>query len=259
VGAAERDPTLPLAPPQQRQRGSCGSRGGARGQTLAVGVFLSTCLALGGATPPARAESLAPRHAPDPGQPAHPPSHTAAEALAPINWFGCGADTVAHRGPPLALALLNFALLLWLVVRLGRRPLRIFLDTRRRELEEQIAEASHLRAQAEQQLAAAQQQLERVEGEIAELLAAAARDAEHERDHLLSQAAAEAQRIVASAERTLRQEVDRIRRQLEVGAIGAALEAAERLLQQRVTADDRRRLQEECLAQLGQPSSGAGL
>lgn len=186
----------------------------------------------------------------------HPPPHSAAETLAPINWFGCGADTVAHSGPPLALALLNFALLLWLVVRLGRRPLRIFLDTRRRELEEQIAEASQLRAQAEQQLAAAQQQLGRVEGEVAELLAAAARDAEHEREHLLSQAAAEAQRIVAGAERTLRQEVDRIRRQLEVGAIGAALEAAERLLQQSVTADDRQRLQEECLAQLGQPSGG---
>ncbi|MBK8480211.1 MAG: hypothetical protein IPL40_03385 [Proteobacteria bacterium] len=191
-------------------------------------------------------------------QPHADPAQAHAEPAqpAPINWFGCGADAVARSGPPLALALLNFSLLLLLLVRLGRRPLRTFLDTRRRELSEQIAEATQLRVRAEQQLAAAQRLLAGVEREVAELRAQATRDADHERERLLAEAAAESQRIIAVAERSLEQEVERIKRRLEVGAIAAALEAAERLLHDRVTAEDRQRLDEACLLQLLQPADG---
>lgn len=232
-----------------------GDRGGyprAGRAALAAWALLGICL---GAPQPAHATDTADR--PALHSPHAPPPHGAAPAPAPINWVGCAADDVARSGPPLALALLNFTLLVLVLLRLGRRPLRTFLDTRQRELREQIAEAAALRAQAEQQLASARRQLERVQGEVAELLATAAREAEHEREHLLREATEESRRIIAGAERTLRQEIERIKRQLEVGAIQAALQAAETLLRERLTTEDQQRLREECLGQLTAPAPGA--
>ena len=64
-----------------------------------------------------------------------------------------------------------------------------------------------------------------------------------------------AQRIVEAADRTMTEEIKRIRAQLEVEAVDAAISAAEKLLRKKVTEADRKRLDEQYLTQFSSGES----
>jgi F-type H+-transporting ATPase subunit b len=214
---------------------------------LAVGILLSL------ATAPSRAEA-----------PAHHEGKPAAEAEAGHaghgahhvrhldNWFslsfGPGKE---HQNGPLAFAILNFALFIWLVVRFGGKPFRAYLEQRHQTVRQQLEEAAALHEQARQKLAEIDRKLRDVEQELAEIREGVAKDAQVEKERIIKAAEAEAQHIVAQADETLSRELRRARRLLEVEAVESAVRAAEKLLRQRLTDADRRRLNDEYFAQIG--------
>jgi F-type H+-transporting ATPase subunit b len=172
------------------------------------------------------------------------------------NWwsfdFGPGKT---HKNGPFGFAILNFIILLWLVGKFGAKPFKAYLETRHSTIKKDLEEAAQVNAQARAKLEEIEAKLRNVDKEIAELKAAVARDAALEKDRIIKAAEEEAERIVKAADETMDRELRRAHRRLELEAVNAAMAAADKLIRKEVNDSDRRRLNEEYFAQLGQGGS----
>jgi F-type H+-transporting ATPase subunit b len=187
--------------------------------------------------------------------------HGAGHPSAKINWFslnykgGCLGKDNAHDYPPIGLAIINFALLVFLLVKFARRPLQDYLQQRHERIKNELEEATTLRRKAADQLARVSARLANLDLEIAEIKEGVARDAQEERLRLISSAEKEAERIIEMAEKTMSRELARAKRKLETEAASAAMAAAESILKQQLTDADRRRVYAEYISQLKEGSN----
>ncbi len=179
--------------------------------------------------------------------------HEGHEGHAPVldNWFSLSfGPGKQHQYGPLAFSILNFVALVWLLVRFGRKPLGDFLHQRHVSVRKDLDEAAQLHREARARLAEIEGKLAALDREISEIKQAVAADAELERERIIKNAEAEAERIVKQADDILAREVRNAQRRLEVEAVDAALTAAEKLIKQQLTEEDRQRLDEEYFAQI---------
>jgi len=167
------------------------------------------------------------------------------------NWFSLsfGPGKEKQNGP-FAFALFNFVVLVGLVVRYGRKPLAGYLRERHRTIRHDLEEAAALHREAQQKLELIDGKLRDLDREIADTKAAVAKDAEDEKQKIIRTAEAEAQRIVHQTEAILKRELRNAQRRLEVEAVESAIRAAEKLIRQKLTDDDRQRLNEDYYKQL---------
>jgi F-type H+-transporting ATPase subunit b len=130
----------------------------------------------------------------------------------------------------LALQLVNFAILVWLLQRFLYRPVLKVIDARRAALAGEQAEAAHDIEAAKRQLAALQAQRAGLDAERAAALARA----EEESRQLLAARRAQAERdaagLMAEARRTLAGEREQAREELRHTALDLAAEMARRVL-----------------------------
>jgi F-type H+-transporting ATPase subunit b len=222
---------------------------------------LAAALAIGGAAwadepGPESGEGKAEGHEQHAGEAHHGEAHHGeahhGEHPAPLdNWFSLsfGPGKEKQNGP-LAFAILNFVVLVWLVVRFGRKPLQAYLRDRHSTIRRELEEAARLHKEAEGKLAAIDGKLRDLDREIAGIKEAVARDADEERQRIIANAEAEAQRIVQMTEEQLKRELRNAQRRLEVEAVDSAIRAAEKLIRQSLTDDDRKRLNDEYYKQL---------
>jgi F-type H+-transporting ATPase subunit b len=130
----------------------------------------------------------------------------------------------------LALQLVNFAILVWLLQRFLYRPVLRVIDARRAALAGEQAQAAHAIEAARQQLSQLQAQRAGLDAERAAALARA----EEEGRKLLEVRRAQAQRdadgLLAEARRTLAEERQQAREQLQRAALDLAAEMARRVL-----------------------------
>lgn len=184
--------------------------------------------------------------------------HGGSHKPAPINWtsFNYKGKGSQWASAPFLFTLINFALLVYLLVRFTRKPLGGYLAERYEKIKTDLDEAARLREEAAKKLAEVDGRLANLDKEIGELKAAVADDAELERQHIIENAEKEAEALVSATERTLQVELERAKRQLEVSAIQAALQAAEKLLKKEVGEQDARRMHEEYFAQIEDMGGG---
>ena len=97
----------------------------------------------------------------------------------------------------------NFILLFGGLAYYLRRPLREFLQTRARGIEEGLASGKRAQEEAEAKMSAIQAQLARLDEDIDGLKQQAARESEEERQRIIDSSRAEAERIVAVARREI--------------------------------------------------------
>jgi len=114
---------------------------------------------------------------------------------------GAGDD----HGSPLSIVWKwgNFILLFGGLAYYLRRPLREFLQTRARGIEEGLASGKRAQEEAEAQMSAIEAQLARLDEEIDGLKQQAAHESEEERQRIIDSSQAEAERIVAMARREI--------------------------------------------------------
>lgn len=179
------------------------------------------------------------------------------EHLQPINWTDFGSDT-----PPYVAMLINFGILAAGYYLLGKKPIAAALQNRRDTISKDIDEANKMLGEAQARAKTYQVKLERLEDEVKTARAALVQAGEAERDRIVGDAEAKAERMRKDAEFLVDQELKQIRQDLWRDTVEAAVGAAEELLKKRVTAADQERMAEDYLADLGgkksAPIAGAG-
>lgn len=157
----------------------------------------------------------------------------------------------AHAaGDELAWRSFNFALLVIVLTVLLRKPLQRYFAERHGAIRKEIDEAAALRKQAEERHAQWQRRLADLERELDGIRATARERAEAEREHLLADARAAAERIRRDAAAAVDQELRRARARLRGEASELAVELAAGILRDQVGDADRQRLLDEFIERI---------
>jgi F-type H+-transporting ATPase subunit b len=167
------------------------------------------------------------------------------------------SEQAAEASPlkDLGWQLLNMAILLAVLVYAGRGPIRSFFVDRGARIRTDLDEAAELLAQAEARYSQWQHKLIELDDELTRLRADARQRAEQEREAILAEAQAAAERIHRDAVATVEQELRRAQAKLRAQAAELATRIAEQILRDRLEDGDRERLMDEFIARI-EPAAG---
>ena len=190
-----------------------------------------------------------------PGADAHGGGHA---ERAPINWFsfdyGHGkkkdGSAYKHANAPLGFSIMNFAILIFILVKFTRKPISSYLVNRADEIEKALEEAAALRDAAKTKLAEIEEKLASLDVEVEQIKKDVAKDAELEKGRIIQTAEAEAARIVKQADTSMQREIRRAKRSLEAEVGTQSLRVAEEMISKNINNADRKRLNEEFIAQI---------
>jgi F-type H+-transporting ATPase subunit b len=168
------------------------------------------------------------------------------------------AAAAEGEGPGLVYPIVNLLLLFGVLFYFARKPILEFFDRRRVEIQEDLEKAETLRREAEERYATWQRKLADLEEELEVIRARSRQRAESERTQILADANATAERIRADAIAAIEQELRRSRAILHEEAADLAVERAENMLRQQVTASDRDRLVSEFIERIEQGGAEPG-
>jgi F-type H+-transporting ATPase subunit b len=145
-----------------------------------------------------------------------------------------------------------------------RKPLRGFLDSRARAIEEGLANARQAKELASTKLSEIETRLARLDQEIVHLKEQASREAEDERTRILESAKLEAQKILDLARREIDGLQKSARLELKAHLASLAVKLAEERLQRSVGPDENKKIIQQFLQTLNtakleeRPSSKVG-
>ncbi|GAB4388778.1 MAG: F0F1 ATP synthase subunit B [Thermodesulfovibrionales bacterium] len=149
-----------------------------------------------------------------------------------------------------AWKVINFAILVFVLVKFGGPAFRSFLQKRSEAIEKSIEEARRARELAEKALAEVQERLKHKDREIEEIIAAARASGEREREALIKEGEKMGRRIVEQARANMDFELKRAKEAVKAEAVELAMELAENKLREKLTPEEQRRLLEDALARL---------
>jgi F-type H+-transporting ATPase subunit b len=158
-----------------------------------------------------------------------------------------------EHGPTLApgklgLQLLNFAVLLFVLVKFGGGAINKMLAARHHQLKGDLASAAELRAAAEAKLAVQEQRLARLENELASLRQNITAEAEAEKQRLIAAADVRARRIAEETSFLVEQQIREAEVKLRRESAEVALRIAEDILRRVVGPVDQERFLDKFLA-----------
>jgi F-type H+-transporting ATPase subunit b len=159
---------------------------------------------------------------------------------------------------PFAAVLLNTALLFGILFKVARAPVAKGLVDRRQRVMRGIDEATAMKEEATRQLDFYRNKLDNLDAEIERVRREMRDGAEIERKRVLEEAAARRTRLEQEALALIDQELKAVREHLTRETARAALRSARELLLAQTSTDDHRRLCEEYLEQLQNPSPRPG-
>lgn len=166
-----------------------------------------------------------------------------------------GGEAEGGRGwLVLGLQTLNTAVLVLVLIRLARRPVKSFLLQRSHTIRRDIEAAETRLREAEAEIEGLRQRLARFEDEAGEIIARSTEQAEAERQRRLERATESAARIQREARTLADQEVARARDELRREVAELATSLASALLRAEIRPEDDRRLVSEYAEQIGAES-----
>lgn len=163
-----------------------------------------------------------------------------------------------NQDPPVLGALINLAVVVFVLMRFGRKPIADALVHRKKTIMQDIDAAAALRTDAEKRLKSYEKQLTRIEERRRELQDEYAAQWETERKRILKEAEEKAARLRRDAEFRVAQELKQAQSDLLREAVDGAVSAAEELLKSRVAAADQERLANDYLAGIGDALKTSG-
>ncbi|GMV43149.1 MAG: hypothetical protein AMXMBFR64_48650 [Myxococcales bacterium] len=148
------------------------------------------------------------------------------------------------------LYIIDFLVLLAIIVWFARRPMRVWLEERAKQVQHEIEEARKLRVAAEERLTEYERRLAALEVEQKRILDDFVTAGERERDRIIREAEQTARKMVADAERRIGQEGKRLQEALEHEAVDLAVSMSEAVIRQRLKPDVQQRMITDYIAGL---------
>jgi F-type H+-transporting ATPase subunit b len=145
----------------------------------------------------------------------------------------------------------NLGIVIWVLVWVARKPLTNFYASRTQSIHEQLAEAQKARQEAEAKLHEVEARMSRLDDELRQVRAAAEREADEEHRRLLEETERDAGKIVERARQEIEGAMRAARLELKAHAAELSVRLAEERIQGEITAEDRNRLFDRFIAQLG--------
>ena len=156
--------------------------------------------------------------------------------------------------PPFVFMLINFGLLLLILAKWGRPAATKLAEERHDEIKQALDEAGKLRDQAAKKLADYEARIKGVDDEIKRLVDGIRADAEADKARILEAAKAQSAQMKRDAEVRIAAEIELARAQLTKEVTAAASTATEKLLREKATPDDQRKLVATFIRDVGGPS-----
>jgi F-type H+-transporting ATPase subunit b len=168
-----------------------------------------------------------------------------------------GSDQPAGGLQSFVWPAVNLVILLAVLVYFSRKPLRDYFDKRRSDIAGELRSSADELATAESTYAKWQRRMIDLEGELDEIRATSRQRAEAEREKIIEDARATAERIQRDATAAIELELRRARETLREEATQLAIELAGERLSREVTDADRDRLIDEFIGLIAStPDSG---
>ena len=184
-----------------------------------------------------------------------------------ITVVGCLALTAlgaeAEQGPSsfkkiwmLSWRLLNFLILVYLMVRLLKKPLSSFFQESARVIREQLQGTEQACQEAEQELQEMENRLEALDQEIQKLQGVIGEHGQRERDKIIANARQTAEQMLEKAKLEAAYSAQQAKNQLRFEVIDSAVKMAAESIQKAIKSGDQERLVKEYLQDLKEmPSS----
>jgi F-type H+-transporting ATPase subunit b len=149
---------------------------------------------------------------------------------------------------PLGALLLNAAILYWLLIKFGKKPIGDALKARKLGIMKGMEDAAKMKASAEASLAKYQKKLDDIDQEVARIKREMKEAGETESARILSEAKERRARLERDARTLIDQELKAARESLMRDTVRAAVKSAETTLSAKIGDGDHQRLGDEFLA-----------
>jgi len=147
--------------------------------------------------------------------------------------------------------IVNFAILLFIIVKFGRKPIREFLRKRTELIEKTLREAEEAKELAKKALAEVEERLKGLDDEINKILELSRKAGEREKESLIARGESLRNKIIAEAKANIEYELAEAKKAIKTEAALLALELAEKEIKERLTQKEQERLLEESIRRIG--------
>ena len=143
--------------------------------------------------------------------------------------------------------IVNFAILVFVLVKFLNKPLRNFLQQRKELIEKSIKEAQEAKALALKALAEVEERLKVKDKEIEEIISSAKSSGEREKERLIEEGEKLKAKILEQAKVNIDFELKRAKDAIKAEAVEAAMQLAEDKIKSKLTKEDQERLMKESI------------
>ncbi len=143
--------------------------------------------------------------------------------------------------------ILNFAILVFILVKFLNKPLKDYLRQRKELIEKSIKEAQEAKEIAMKALAEVEERLKIKDKEIEEIISSAKGSGEREKQRLIEEGEKLKVKILEQAKTNIEYEVKKAKEIIKAEAVEAAMQLAEEKIKAKMTKDDQERLMQESL------------
>jgi F-type H+-transporting ATPase subunit b len=155
-------------------------------------------------------------------------------------------------------SIVNFAALIAILVWLGRKPLKAFLTSRRKTMEDGMAEAARIKEAAQAKYNEYSDRLAKLDDEIKKLTNMIMQTARDEKDRISKDADARSVRLRQDTERLVDQQMKQLYSDVMREVVDTAMSTAESVLRNQLNSQDQQRLAQDFLAQLAKTTKREG-
>ncbi|MEC8276572.1 MAG: ATP synthase F0 subunit B [Myxococcota bacterium] len=147
---------------------------------------------------------------------------------------------------------INLLIFIGLIIFFARKPIMKMVRDRARGIRNDIEDSQNMLQKAESDFSSINDKLSSIETHIEALRNEAERDAVKLKEEMKVRGAAEAKRIVATAEQSIEEQLRRAKRELQAEAVEAAVELATQHIKQNLNDADQQRFNAEFVNSLKQ-------
>ncbi|MCK4984360.1 MAG: F0F1 ATP synthase subunit B [Desulfobacterales bacterium] len=140
---------------------------------------------------------------------------------------------------------MNFVVLAGVLVFILRKPVSQALNSRIKDIQEQLESLEAQRAAAEKQLAQYNEKLSQIESEAAKIVDAYIKQGNAAKAKILKEAEQTAEKLRAQARRNIEHEFEKAKQKLQQEVVESSLQMAEESLKKEITAQDQDKLIDE--------------